>query len=51
MIPTLGNGLLYRVHRGKPQMLSDMERKKAAVYVVSIFVCIVVAAFIWIIYR
>lgn len=43
--PTLGNGMLYLVHRDRQRMIASMERRKAFTYIGAIAVGI--ATIIW----
>lgn len=51
MIPTLGRGLLYQVHRRKPELLLGIEKRKAFWLIVSITVALTVATYFFLIYK
>jgi hypothetical protein len=48
IIPTLGRGALYRVHRERYVMLTRMEKRKAFIQVCGIVLCAGIVALIWI---
>lgn len=50
MIPTLGRGLLYQVHRNRCSMQVAMEKRKAFWLVVGITVALTVATYFFLIY-
>ena len=47
MIPTLGRGLLYHVHRNKQDMLNAAERRRAIILSVAILVCVGAIVYFW----
>lgn len=48
IIPTLGNGQLYRVHHERWQMIAAMERRRAYLLVCGIMAAAMINALIWI---
>lgn len=40
MIQTLGNGLLYQVHRSRNRLIAEMERRTAIRLTIAILVCV-----------
>lgn len=45
MIPTLGRGLLYQVHRRKPELLRAMEKRRTFWLSLWIVVALAIAAY------
>ena len=46
-IPTLGTGLLYRLHHHRQSFVVQSERRKAVAYAVAILLCAVLIALLW----
>lgn len=49
IIPTLGNGQLYHVHRNKDRWLTVQEKRKAFGYMIAITILLTIAVLSWII--
>lgn len=47
IIPTLGNGMLYRVHHDKQEMLTQAEKRRALKLLCAIGICVVIAIRLW----
>lgn len=45
------NLFLYRVHRTRHQMELQLEKRKAALYVCGITLCVTLSAILWFVYR
>jgi hypothetical protein len=48
MIIMLGQGLLYKLHHEKAQMLTQMEKKRAVQLVTGIAGCIAIIIILWV---
>jgi hypothetical protein len=48
MITMLGQGLLYRVHTCKEEMLTKAEQKRAALLACSIVAFLIISILLWI---
>lgn len=48
IIPTLGNGQLYRVNRFRDRMLTEMERRRAFLLCCSLAATVTVGVIAWI---
>lgn len=51
MIPTLGRGLLFEVHRNRDAIQVAFEKRKAFWLIVSITVALTVATYFFLIYK
>jgi len=51
IIPTLGTGQLYQVHRNKVEMLTKMEKRRAFFLVCGITICVSIVTYVWIMYT
>ena len=47
MIPTLGKGMLFEVHRNKARWLTEAERRRAIYYLSGLAAAVTTLIYIW----